>query len=127
MVRASSGAGVVLRPNNSLAGVLGLSGLTTGGSGRGSMLPLSCALAAPTRKNVANSETITNCPAPGHGMAGGARLLAVMRPLKKSPAHKTPAHPHGVCGPVPPWVTACAVKNGVSEEPNGIGEEWVII
>ncbi len=33
MTRASSGAGVGLRPNNSLAGVLGSSGLASAGSG----------------------------------------------------------------------------------------------
>jgi hypothetical protein len=40
MVCVGSDAGVVLRPNSSLAGVAGLLGFASGGSGSGSMLPL---------------------------------------------------------------------------------------
>src|SRR6267142_5473698 len=47
MVRACICAARGLRPNNSLAGVFGSSGLARGGSGFGSTLPLSCAFAAP--------------------------------------------------------------------------------
>src|SRR5215510_9191968 len=43
MVRASMWAASVLRPNSSLAGVLGSSGLASAGSTRGVRLPLSCA------------------------------------------------------------------------------------
>src|SRR5882672_7262672 len=43
MVWAFIAAAVVLRPNSSLAGVLGSSGLASAGSGRGLRLPLSCA------------------------------------------------------------------------------------
>src|SRR5437764_10432708 len=47
-VPAEIGAGVVRRPNSSLAGVFGSSGLASGGSGLGLSVPLSCAFAAPT-------------------------------------------------------------------------------
>src|SRR5262245_58938530 len=47
MVWAFIAAALVLRPNSSLAGVLGSSGLASAGSGRGLRLPLSCAKAAP--------------------------------------------------------------------------------
>src|SRR5262245_43802626 len=47
MVCAFIAAAVVLRPNSSLAGVLGSSGLASAGSGRGLRLPLSCASAGP--------------------------------------------------------------------------------
>src|SRR5258705_6086014 len=43
MVWAFIAAAVVLRPNSSLAGVLGSSGLASVGNGRGLRLPLSCA------------------------------------------------------------------------------------
>jgi hypothetical protein len=51
MVRASSGAGAVLRPNSSLAGVAGSSGLANGGSGVGLTLPRSCAATEFAAKN----------------------------------------------------------------------------
>src|SRR5215813_8895508 len=47
MVCAFIAAAVVLRPNSSLAGVLGSSGLASAGNGRGLRLPLSCASADP--------------------------------------------------------------------------------
>src|SRR5215470_16109624 len=47
MVSVFIAAAFVLRPNSSLAGVLGSSGLASAGSGRGLRLPLSCANAAP--------------------------------------------------------------------------------
>src|SRR5687768_7918266 len=47
MTRAASGAGVSLRPNNWLAGVLGSSGFCRGGSGFFSSVPMSCAAAVP--------------------------------------------------------------------------------
>src|SRR4051812_3305424 len=43
MVWAFIAAALILRPNSSLAGVLGSSGLASAGSGRGLRLPLSCA------------------------------------------------------------------------------------
>src|SRR5271165_1215838 len=51
MVRVCRGAGVVLRPNSSLAGVLASSGLASGGNGSGLRLPLSCDLAVSPAKN----------------------------------------------------------------------------
>src|ERR1700704_5565465 len=43
MTRVGILAGRILRPNNSLAPIFGSLGLASGGSGLGSMLPLSCA------------------------------------------------------------------------------------
>src|SRR5262245_26112831 len=56
MVRACKSAGAVLRPNSSLAGVAGSSGLASGGSGRGLRVPLSCAVAACGASTAANSS-----------------------------------------------------------------------
>src|SRR5882757_5455668 len=49
MVRDSIAAAAGRRANSCLAGVLGSSGLASGGSGFGLRVPLSCALAAPVR------------------------------------------------------------------------------
>src|SRR5262245_17698616 len=56
MVRACKLAGAVLRPNSSLAGVAGSSGLASGGSGCGLRVPLSCALATCGASTAANSS-----------------------------------------------------------------------
>src|SRR5262244_4146125 len=55
MVRACKLAGAVLRPNSSLAGVAGSSGLASGGSGCGLRVPLSCALATCGASTAASS------------------------------------------------------------------------
>src|SRR5713226_8747294 len=63
MVCASSIAGSALRPNSSLAGVLGSSGLASAGSTTGLSVPLSCALAVPAAKhNTASSEEAVSRP-----------------------------------------------------------------
>src|SRR4029453_8180290 len=56
MVRACKLAGALLRPNSSLAGVAGSSGLASGGSGWGLRVPLSCALAICGASTAANSS-----------------------------------------------------------------------
>src|SRR5262245_26864152 len=60
MVRACKFAGAVLRPNSSLAGVAGSSGLASGGNGCGLSVPLSCAVA------VVDTRTCANSSAPAH-------------------------------------------------------------
>src|SRR5262249_6601711 len=57
MVRACRCAGAVLRPNSSLAGISGSSGLASGGSGCGLRVPLSCALATCGASTAVNSST----------------------------------------------------------------------
>ena len=57
MTRASSGAGIGRRPNNSLAGVAGSSGFASAGNGCGSSVPLDCALTkCCARKATANAN-----------------------------------------------------------------------
>src|SRR5437016_1194280 len=58
MVCAFIAAAFVLRPNSSLAGVLGSSGLASAGSGRGLRLPLSCAHAMPGAPIADTSKTL---------------------------------------------------------------------
>ena len=63
MVRASIGAGALLRPNNSLAGVAGSSGLAAAGSGCGLTVPLSCAAVPSAAKRTANVNDTARQPA----------------------------------------------------------------
>src|SRR6516164_10880067 len=72
MVRASRGAGDVLRPNSSLASVLGSSGLATGGNGCGLSVPLSCALAAPGQDASAGQRAAQRANPPQNGAFGAA-------------------------------------------------------
>src|SRR5438552_11810778 len=58
MVCAFIAAAFVLRPNSSLAGVLGSSGFASAGSGRGLRLPLSCANAMPGAPIADASKTL---------------------------------------------------------------------
>src|SRR5215510_9230852 len=58
MVWVFIAAAFVLRPNSSLAGVLGSSGWASTGSGRGLRLPLSCANAAPGAPMADTSNTL---------------------------------------------------------------------
>src|SRR5712691_1628817 len=62
MVRAAIGAGSLLRPNSSLAGVAGSLGLASAGSGSGSSVPLSCALAVPEARQIASSKRALRRP-----------------------------------------------------------------
>src|SRR5215475_3782748 len=58
MVWVFIAAAFVLRPNSSLAGVLGSSGWASAGSGRGLRLPLSCANAASGGPTADTSKTL---------------------------------------------------------------------
>src|ERR1700730_18465638 len=70
MVRVAIGAGVVLRPNSSLAGVPGASGLASGGNGWGSRVPLSWAHAGQAAKYAtAHNARAARDPKPRHNPA----------------------------------------------------------
>ena len=79
MVRVASFAGAVLRPNSSLAGVAGSSGLASGGSGFGLTLPLSCAAAICGANNsAANSHGAARRPRSRQLAPVGAFIVVVM-------------------------------------------------
>jgi hypothetical protein len=61
MTRASSGAGLGRRPNNSLAGVAGSSGFASAGNGCGSSVPLVCALTASCARKATNAAARVFC------------------------------------------------------------------
>ena len=85
---AAAQAGVVLRPNNSLAGVLGSSGCSSGGSGFGSIVPRSCAAAAPQ----ARQATAATPP--------GRRPAQATRPERKARRPAAEAAPATETAPV---------------------------
>src|SRR5215468_9247408 len=75
MVRACRGAGAVLRPNNSLAGVAGSSGLASGGNGCGLRVPLSCAIAPEGASNAASANAATRTTIVRDALGGSIVLI----------------------------------------------------
>src|SRR5215510_8840015 len=75
MVRACRGAGAVLRPNNSLAGVAGSSGLASGGNGCGLRAPLSCAIAPEGASNAASANAATRTTIVRDALGGSIVLI----------------------------------------------------
>src|SRR5882724_7819122 len=98
MVWAFIAAALVLRPNNSLAGVLGSSGLASAGNGRGLRLPLSCAsVGAPNAdaRSAAENKVFRGRRAIIMGTCLGlVSLSAAQQRLRTSnaDAHPTPTH-----------------------------------
>jgi hypothetical protein len=80
MVRACNRAGTAWRPNNSLAGVPGSSGRSSGGSGTGLTLPLSCAPAGSGADNTTAISNAANRPKLRLVVPLGEVIVVVMSP-----------------------------------------------
>src|SRR5271166_5965682 len=111
MERACIDAGVGLRPNNSLARILGSSGWASAGNGWGLTLPLSCALAVSPAKNTkASSEKTAPCAKQRHGV--GVLMVNVM--LTRSDREiRRPLEPTPFGDGVQPRAQCSHVKSGI--------------
>src|SRR5205823_11070487 len=78
MVRACRGAGAVLRPNSSLAGVAGSSDLASGGSGWGLSVPLSCAVALEGASKAASANAAPHAAIPRANAPLGAVIVVML-------------------------------------------------
>src|ERR1700737_1054234 len=100
MVPVAIGAGVVLRPNSSLAGVPGASGLASGGNGGGSREPFACGHPGEGAKHAtAHNARAARDPKPRHNPAVPDLMLIDTLPLQLSMIffHRKEACNHIAC------------------------------